>query len=125
MIDWDALLADGPPAAPAMADEEPQAEAGFVPVVALECDAFTTDGPSNALDLPGIEAGERCGDDRRYCIECGSLAESGRCLAAMRRQIVASRNYEPVRDILRRCQGFNPLPSDPDQRHARDRWTGL
>lgn len=123
MIDWGALLADGQPAATAPASDE--RDAGCVPASTLELAPYAAEEPGNASAIPGIEARERRGDNRRYCIECGNLTESGRCLAAMRRQIAASRNYEPIRDILRRCEGFNPLPTDPDQRQGWDRWPGI
>lgn len=64
-------------------------------------------------------------DDRRCCSQCLNLASNGRCLAAARRDIIASRTYAPVPDLLRRCEGFKPLASDPDQRPGRDRWPGL
>jgi hypothetical protein len=76
-------------------------------------------------ELPGIASPQRTGDDRRRCGECGNLAPNGRCLAAARRDIVASRSYTPARDWLRRCEGFKPLPGDPDPRPGRDRWPGL
>lgn len=47
-------------------------------------------------------------DDRRTCNECAHLAANGRCLAAWRGEIVASRTYEPIRDLPRRCEGFAP-----------------
>lgn len=72
-----------------------------------------------------IAAREREGDDRRRCVECCNLGERGVCIAAQRREIVASRGYTPMRDILRRCEGFMPLPSDPDQRHGRTKWVCL
>ena len=64
-------------------------------------------------------------DNRRRCFDCSNRAPNGRCLAAARRDIVASRAYEPDPALLRRCEGFKPLPSDPDQRSAGERWPGL
>lgn len=75
--------------------------------------------------LPGIDARERMGDNRRRCAECGNLASNGRCLAVARRELVASRTYAPAPDWLRRCECFKPLPNDPDQQPGRDRWPGL
>lgn len=100
-IDWDAMLSP----APAEKPEPPQ-----------------VDEP--APDV-GILARERDGDNRRRCTECGNLGERGICLAAQRGEIVASRSYTPVRDILRRCEGFKPLPSDPDQTPGRIKWAWL
>jgi hypothetical protein len=112
MIDWAALLSAGDaptPAALADPGQEPAAN-GSAPAPA---------------GLPGIADPERAGDNRRRCAECGNLASNGRCLAAARREIVASRTYTPARDTLHRCAGFKPLANDPDQRPGRDRWPGL
>lgn len=43
-------------------------------------------------------------DDRRMCVECQNLSDSGRCLAA--RRIGADRRMEPIKEILARCSGF-------------------
>lgn len=111
-LDWDGMLATGdapPPAALPEPGQRPAAKEG-------------ADAPAG---LPGIDDPERRGDNRRRCAECGNLASNGRCLAAARRDIIASRNYAPAPDLLRRCEGFKPLASDPDQRPGRDRWPGL
>lgn len=105
-IDWDALL-------PQAAQQE--VSDGGMPE--RECDE-----PAAGA---GIASREREGDDRRRCTECGNLGERGVCLAAHRGEIAASRSYSPMRDILRRCEGFKPLPFDPDQRHGRDKWAWL
>ena len=80
--------------------------------------------PESVVDEE-IGAREQAGDDRRRCTECRNLAERGVCLAAQRGEIVAARGYTPVPDILRRCVGFSPLETDPDQRHGRDKWQSL
>ena len=64
-------------------------------------------------------------DDRRRCDQCANLTGRGLCLAAGRGEIVASRTYEPIRDLLRRCEGYAPGTDDPDRRHGRERWPGL
>lgn len=64
-------------------------------------------------------------DDRRHCAHCTNLAPSGLCLAARRGEIVASRTYQPVDCIPRRCEGYAPGPNDRDQRTGRERWPGL
>lgn len=102
-IDWDALL----PPKPAEPAEGEQTL------------------PTLPATDPGIAAREREGDNRRRCTECGNLGERGICLAAQRGEIVVSRNYTPVRDILRRCEGFKPLPNDPDQTPGRIKWAWL
>ncbi|MDI6745973.1 MAG: hypothetical protein QMD17_02400 [Rhodocyclaceae bacterium] len=63
-------------------------------------------------------------DDRRTCNQCANLI-ARRCQAAKRGEIVASRNYEPIRDLPRRCEGYAPGADDPDRRHGRERWPGL
>lgn len=102
-IDWDALLPPKPP--------EP-AEGG-------------TTCPTLPATNPGIAARELEGDNRRRCTECDNLNERGICRAAERGEIVASRSYTPIRDILRRCEGFAPLPNDPDQTPGRIKWAWL
>lgn len=68
---------------------------------------------------------DRAGDDRRICPECGCYQER-RCTVAKPGGLVsAARGYMPVPDILRRCEGFAPLPDDPDQRPGVDRWPWL
>jgi hypothetical protein len=46
-------------------------------------------------------------DDRWHCSECANLT-AGRCLAAWRGEIVAARQYRPVDDLPRRCEGYAP-----------------
>ncbi|MEE7627052.1 hypothetical protein V3O24_12835 [Methylobacter sp. Wu8] len=63
-------------------------------------------------------------DDRRHCAECCNLS-GGRCLAAWRGEIVASRQYRPIDDLPRRCEGYAPKSNDPDQRTGKQRWPEL
>ena len=63
-------------------------------------------------------------DDRRTCDQCANLI-ARRCTAAKRGEIVASRNYEPIRDLPRRCEGYAPGATDTDRRPGRERWPGL
>lgn len=63
-------------------------------------------------------------DDRRTCQQCANLIGK-RCQAAKRGEIVAGRNYEPIRDLPRRCEGYAPGPEDTDRRPGRERWSGL
>ena len=63
-------------------------------------------------------------DDRRTCDQCANLIVR-RCQAAKRGEIVASRNYEPIRDLPRRCEGYAPGAADADRRPGRERWPGL
>ena len=63
-------------------------------------------------------------DDRCTCDQCANLI-ARRCTAANRGEIVASRNYEPIRDLPRRCEGYAPGPEDTDRRPGRERWPGL
>lgn len=64
-------------------------------------------------------------DDRRTCRTCTQISATGPCHAARKGEIVASRLYEPIRDLLRRCEGYRPDKTDPDQRTGMQRWPGL
>jgi hypothetical protein len=63
-------------------------------------------------------------DDRRTCDQCANLI-ARRCQAAKRGEIVASRNYEPIRDLPRRCEGYAPGGADTDRLTGRERWPAL
>ena len=63
-------------------------------------------------------------DDRRTCDQCANLI-ARRCQAAKLGEIVASRNYEPIRDLPRRCEGYAPGAVDADRRPGGERWPGL
>lgn len=117
MIDWAALLPE-PPAASGGAAKGAGREAPAVPA-----DEMGDEAPP-ATDAE-MAARERAGDDRRRCSECGNLAERGACLAAHRGEFAASRSYTPIRELLRRCEGFAPLDTDPDPRPGRERWPRL
>jgi hypothetical protein len=50
---------------------------------------------------------DRQHDDRRLCLECSWLGDTGRCLAAATGRIPgADRRLEPVQTILQRCGAF-------------------
>lgn len=57
-------------------------------------------------------------DDRRVCREGSGLTAEGRCLAAARGELpyLANKRYEPVPDAQKRCEGYQPIAADPDQR---------
>jgi hypothetical protein len=74
-----------------------------------------------AADLPKPDP---LPDDRRTCDQCANLI-ARRCQAAKRGEIVASRNYEPIRDLPRRCEGYAPGAADTDRRPGVERWPGL
>jgi hypothetical protein len=63
-------------------------------------------------------------DDRRTCDQCANLI-ARRCQAAKRGEIVASRDYEPIRGLLRRCEGYAPGAVDTDRRPGRERWPNI
>jgi hypothetical protein len=63
-------------------------------------------------------------DDRRTCEQCANLI-ARRCQAAKRGEILAGRNYEPIRDLPRRCEGYAPGEADTDPRPGCERWPGL
>lgn len=80
-----------------------------------------TPADADAVAWPTLKTTD---DERRTCDQCTNLARR-RCLAAWRCEIVANRDYEPVRDILRRCEGYAPGADDPDTRPGRERWPEL
>ncbi len=82
-----------------------------------------SNGSATAMDFQETEATDD--DDRRTCTQCANLTGRGRCLAARRGEIVASRNYEPIRDLPRRCEGYMPGVEDADRRPGQERWPGL
>jgi hypothetical protein len=84
-------------------------------------DYFTGRAAADNLQKNRADA---AGDDRRTCDQCANLI-ARRCTAAKRGEIVASRNYEPIYDQPRRCEGYAPGADDPDRRHGRERWPGL
>lgn len=95
-------------------------EAGFDRAAA---EAMATAELSRRLHADKWEA--RAGDDRRICPECGCYQERRCTIAKPGGLVSAARGYMPVPDILRRCEGFAPLPDDPDQRPGVDRWPWL
>jgi hypothetical protein len=71
-------------------------------------------------------ASETAADNRRRCSECQHHHMGRWCAIAQPGGLVsAARGYEPVLGIPRRCEGFMPLPDDPDQRPGMERWPGL
>ena len=69
---------------------------------------FALLGRADADDLAErLTLRDRDGDDRRLCLECTWLGDSGRCLAAATGRISgADRRLEPVQTILRQCGAF-------------------
>lgn len=90
----------------------------------LACTLDTPDAPQNSNSGSNTPELDPFPDDRRICDKCANL-EGRRCLAAWRGEIVANRDYEPVRDIPRRCEGYAPGADDPDTRPGRERWSYL
>lgn len=83
-------------------------------------------GSNGSATVTDFQEPEAVGnDDRRTCIQCANLTGRGLCLAARRGEIVASRNYEPIRDLPRRCEGYMPSVDDADRRPGQKRWPGL
>jgi len=69
---------------------------------------FALLGRADADDLAErLTLRDRGGDDRRICLECTWLGETGRCLAAATGRIPgADRRLEPVQTVLQRCSAF-------------------
>lgn len=113
-LDWSALLPD------ADIQERATTNAG---------------GPSNAL-VSGEAIGTRndatrkdpdrfARDDRRRCSDCQRLAGGIRCKAPAAGLLIASRVYEPVQTMPRRCVAYLPCIDDPDQTPGAARWPWL
>lgn len=50
---------------------------------------------------------DREGDDRRLCLECTWLSDTGRCLAAATGRLAGvDRRLEPIQTLLQRCDAF-------------------
>ncbi len=69
---------------------------------------FALLGRADADDLEKrLTLRDRDGDDRRLCLECTWLGDTGRCLAAATGRIPgADRRLEPAQTILQRCRTF-------------------
>ena len=64
--------------------------------------------------------------DLRPCLWCRNLTRSGRCLAAWRGDLKASREWGPTfPGQPSRCIGYLPSHDDPDQRPGHVRWPEL
>ncbi len=67
-------------------------------------------------------------DDRRRCTQCANRRYDGVCKVAAPTKdalVIAGRSYAPHPMLMRRCEGYTPKASDPDQRTGEDRWAGL
>ena len=83
-------------------------------------------GSNGSATVTDFQEPEAVGDDdRRTCIQCANLTRRGLCLAARCGEIVASRSYEPIRNLPRRCEGYMPGVGDTDRRPGLERWPGL
>ncbi len=77
------------------------------PASILVCTLDTPDTLENINSESETPESETFPDDRRTCDQCANL-DGRRCLAAWRGEVAANRDYEPVRDIPRRCEGYAP-----------------
>ena len=58
--------------------------------------------------------------DLRPCHWCQNVARNGRCMAALRGELRAARDYSPtLPSKTHRCIGYAPPADDPDQRPGR------
>lgn len=64
-------------------------------------------------------------DDRRWCTDCKRLSNGLRCNAPAVGLLVASRQYEPIQTMPRRCVAYLPGSNDPDQTPGAIRWPWL
>lgn len=94
------------------------------PAPILACTLDTPDTSKNSNSESDTPKPDPYSDDRRTCYQCANL-EGLRCLPAWRGEIVANRDYTPIRDIPRRCEGYIPDANDPDRRSGSERWPEL
>ena len=74
-------------------------------VVMLQRRGIEADDADNLAERLTLR--DRDGDDRRLCLECKWLGDTGRCLAAATGRIPgADRRLEPEQTILHRCLAF-------------------
>ena len=99
-------------------------EVSAKPASIQACTLDTPDTPQNNNSRSDTPEPDPFNDDRITCDRCANLI-ARQCQAAKRGEIVASRDYEPIRDIPRRCEGYAPGTEDTDQRHGCERWPGL
>ena len=83
-----------------------------------------------SAQLPRIpklsEATENLSDDRRHCRSCRNLSRDRGCSAARRGELSGvAVDAKPIDTIPRRCVGYLPLRTDPDQRSGRERWPSM
>ena len=64
-------------------------------------------------------------DDRRCCTQCLNLRGRVCAVAQPGGLVSALRGYQPMRDTLQRCAGYQPSTNDSNQRPGRERWPGL
>lgn len=99
-------------------------EVSAKPAPIQACTLDTPDNPQNINSESETPEPDLFTDDRRTCDQCANLIAL-RCQAAKRGEIVANRDYEPIRDLARRCEGYAPGADDPERRHGRERWPQL
>lgn len=108
---WLALIEETDPATITVVIEQCQRKA--------ETRTYFTERAAAELPKPDLFR-----DDRRTCDQCRNLIAQ-QCQAAKRGEIVASWNFQPIRDLPQRCEGYAPGAGDSDKRHGRVRWPGL
>lgn len=81
---------------------------GEIAAFTTRAERFALLGRTDADDLAErLTLRDRDGDDRRLCLECTWLGDTGRCLAAATGRLPgADRRLEPVQTILQCCGAF-------------------
>ena len=95
-------------AAAKVAGKVSPADAAETAALTARMERFALLGRADADDLAErLTQRDRGGDDRRLCLECTWLGDTGRCLAAATGRIPgADRRLEPVQTILQHCPAF-------------------
>lgn len=89
------------------------------------CSRPAVDQVALLVDLPYALPTIPDTDDRRLCTQCLNLSGRVCSIAGPGKLVSARQGYQPMRDVLQRCAGYQPNAADTDQRTSSERWPGL
>ena len=116
ILDWSGMLGQS---------ETQTATDENVKPVAVACDLSEAPTLPQFVYDPRKDPGRFASDDRRWCSDCQRLAGGIRCKAPATGLLIASRVYEPLQTMPRRCVAYLPCMDDPDQTPGAARWPWL